>query len=210
LVSGIERSVAATKTYSGSLALFALLSVALNENDRQRANELSQVSMHMTLALELNDSARAIAETYKDVSECVTLARGYNQATAQETALKLIETSYIGARAYSAADFQHGPVAQLENGLPCLLFAPEGRTFASMLQFTEKLHAKHTNLICIGHDQSFLNLGRASLAISEIVPEWLSPLVYIIPAQLLAYHLAVARGSNPDAPRSLNKVTQTT
>jgi glucosamine--fructose-6-phosphate aminotransferase (isomerizing) len=137
------------------------------------------------------------------------LGRGYNHATAEETALKVTETCYVSAQAFSAADFQHGPIAQVADGFPCLLFAPDGKAFAPMVQLAEKLRARHPALICFAHDPTFLARSETAVRIPAPVPEWVSPLVYAVAGQLFSYWLAQARGNDPDAPRGLSKITQT-
>jgi glucosamine--fructose-6-phosphate aminotransferase (isomerizing) len=143
------------------------------------------------------------------MKDCVILGRGYNQATVAEAALKVTETCYVGAKAYSTADFQHGPIAQINSGLPCLVFAPEGRTFPGMVDIMEKLRARHPALICFAHDEAILAAGEAAVRIGVDVDEWLSPLVYIVAAQLFAHWLCIAKGLDPDSPRGLTKVTTT-
>ena len=93
----------------------------------------------MEKALTLDDTIRHLVERYADMQGCVILGRGFNHATADELALKLTETCCLAARSYSAADFQHGPIAQVASGFPCLLFAPDGKAFAPMAKLAEKL-----------------------------------------------------------------------
>jgi glucosamine--fructose-6-phosphate aminotransferase (isomerizing) len=140
---------------------------------------------------------------------CMILGRGYNQATISETALKMTETCLISAQAFSAAGFQHGPIALVTGGYPCLLFAPDGKAFAPMAALAEKLRPKHPALICFAHDAAFLARSETAVRIPDAVAEWVSPLVYIVAAQLFVYWLSVERGSDPDAPRGLTKTTQT-
>lgn len=207
--AGLERSVAATKTYTGSLALAALLSSVLGPDTFLRVNDLYAAADAMETALDLDNAVTEAAMHCADMRECVTLARGFNQATAQEAALKLIETCYVGARAYSGADFQHGPIAQIEKGLACLLFAPEGCTFSAMSDLAKQLKARNVSLHCFSQNTLFLALGQTPIPMPGTMPEWVSPLVYIVPAQLFAYRLALERGSDPDVPRGLNKITMT-
>jgi glucosamine--fructose-6-phosphate aminotransferase (isomerizing) len=162
----------------------------------------------MDRALLLETAAADAAALCKDMRECVVLARGFNQATALEASLKLVETCYVGARAYSGADFLHGPIAQMEEGLTCLLFAPSGDTLESMLSLAQRLGGISEKIVCFSDNSELLSIGHAGL-LAPTVPEWLSPLVYIIPAQLFACRLALKRGLNPDTPRGLNKVTMT-
>ncbi len=207
--AGEEVGIAATKTYTGSLALLALLSCALDETHPERLEQLRRAAGAMEKTLRLDDALHHLVEKYQGMEECVILGRGYNKATAFETALKLTETSYVSARPYSAADFQHGPIAQVNQGYPCLLFAPDGKAFAPMAAMAEKLRAKHPALICFAHDAAFLAGSETAVRIPDAVSEWVSPLVYAVAGQLFAYWLAVGKGHDPDTPRGLSKVTQT-
>lgn len=204
-----EIGVAATKTYTGSLALLALLSTAMDESHPERLEHLRRAPDAMERTLNLDDTLHHLVDKYKDMRDCIVLGRGYNHATAAEIALKVTETCYVGAQAFSAADFQHGPIAQVASGFPCLLFAPDGKAFAPMVQLAEKLRAQHPALICFAHDAAFLARSETAVRIPAPVAEWVSPLVYAVAGQLFTYWLAVARGNDPDSPRGLAKVTQT-
>ena len=148
-------------------------------------------------------------ERYRYVQECAVLARGINQATALEAALKMTETSYLVAKSYSGADFLHGPIAMVSEGFPCLLYAPDGRAYPSMVELALKLRERQAEMVIIAHDAQILELATRALQVPVAVDELLSPLLYIVPGQLWASHLALARGQNPDKPRGLNKVTLT-
>ena len=207
--AGEEVGIAATKTYTGSLALLALLSTALNENHPERLEHLRRAADGIERALGLDDAVHHLVERYADMQGCVILGRGYNHATADEVALKLTETCYLSARSYSSADFQHGPIAQVASGFPCLMFAPDGKAFAPMAKLAEKLRPQHPALICFAHDAAFLAGSETAVRIPTAVAEWVSPLVYIVGGQLFAYWLSTVKGIDPDAPRGLSKVTQT-
>ena len=203
-----ELSVAATKTYTGSLALLALLSTALDESHPERLEHLRRAADSMERALESDDAIRHLVDKYADLSQCVILGRGYNHATASELALKLTETCALSAQAYSAADFQHGPITQVVSGFPCLLFAPDGKAFTPMVKLAETLRAQHPALICFAHDAAFLAGSETAVRIPAVA-EWVSPLVYIIAGQLFTYYLSLKKGLDPDRPRGLSKVTLT-
>jgi glucosamine--fructose-6-phosphate aminotransferase (isomerizing) len=207
--AGEEIGVAATKTYTGSLALLALLSTALDDTHPERLEHLRRAADAMEKALGLDNAIKHLVEKYADLSGCVILGRGYNHATATELALKLTETCGIAARAYSAANFQHGPIAQVVRGYPCLLFAPNGKAFTPMAKLAEKLRAQNPALICFAHDAAFLAGSETAVRIPGPVTEWVSPLVYIIAGQLFTYWLCTLKGLDPDSPRGLAKVTQT-
>ena len=138
------------------------------------------------------------------------LGRGYNYATAFEWALKLKELSYIIAEPYSSADFAHGPIALVESGYPVFAVAPKGKVFNSMLQMLQQLRNEiSAELVVISNDKRALSLAQIPLSIPADVPEWLSPLVTILPAQLFAYHLTLAKGFDTEKPRTIHKVTKT-
>jgi len=206
--AGEEHSVAATKTFTGSLALLALLSTALDESHPERLIQLQRAADSMETALGLDDAVRHLVDKYADMSQCIILGRGYNHATAAELALKLTETCSLSAQAYSAADFQHGPITQIVSGFPCVLFAPDGKAFAPMAKLAETLRAQHPALICFAHDAAFLAGSETAVRIPAVA-EWVSPLVYIIAGQLFTYWLSVKKGLDPDSPRGLSKVTLT-
>ena len=124
-------------------------------------------------------------------------------------ALKMTETSYLVAKPYSGADFLHGPIAMVSAGFPCFLFAPDGAAFPSMLELALKLRDRGAEMIIVARDPEILALASKQIPIPVDVAELLSPLVYIVPGQLWAYHLARSRGYDPDKPRGLSKVTLT-
>ena len=138
------------------------------------------------------------------------MARGLNYANAFEFALKMMETSYVVAARFSSADFLHGPIAMVDNGFPVLAIAPKGKVFDSMFQLLKRLHIDFSaELVVISNDKTALSLAQMPLTIPANIPEWLSPLVCILLAQLFAYHLTVAKGYNTEHPRSIHKVTAT-
>lgn len=205
--AGLERSLPATKTYTTSLALVYALVAALADrpamlDDLRRTPEwVSQV-----LATEAQIADRA--ERYRYMDECVILARGVNQCTALEAGLKLSETSYLRAHPYSTADFHHGPIAVVGEGYPCVLFAPAGKGYGSMLEMVTALRDRGAELLVISDQEEILSLATTPLPMPS-VPEFLSPLVAIVVLQLFAYHLARVKGRDPDHPRGLKKVTHT-
>lgn len=207
--AGAERSVAATKTYTGALAVIYLLSEALRGQPEAPQRIHHAAALVEQVLQQTEPRLQEIADRYRYMRECVALARGVNQATAQEIALKLIETCYVMCKAYSVADFMHGPFALIEPGFPCLLFAPDGATFATALESASKLRTGGAETILFASDAEILKLARTPVPMPAGVPEMLSPIVYAVAGQLFAYHLAVARDLNPDQPRGLQKVTKT-
>lgn len=207
--AGVERSVAATKTYTAQLMSIAMLATALRGNNKHW-DELSLVPRWMDLVLKQDAYIEKAVQRYRDIDQTVVLGRGYNYATAFEWALKLKELTYIIAEPYSSADFAHGPIALVESGYPVLAVAPGGEVFVSMLQMLKRLREEiSAELTVISNDKKALSLARTPLTIPEDVPEWISPLVCILPAQLFTFHLTLAKGYNPEEPRSIRKVTET-
>lgn len=206
--AGEEKAVAATKTYTTALALIAVL-VGQWAGSAEVLNGLKAIPDQLQATLDMDGTVAAAVERYRYIQECAVLARGLNQATALEAALKMTETSYLVAKPYSGADFLHGPIAMVSEGFPCFLFAPEGRTYPSMVELALKLRERAAELIVVAHSPEILELATKPLALPLAVPELLSPLLYIVPGQLWAYHLARTRGQNPDKPRGLTKVTLT-
>lgn len=206
--AGEEQAVAATKTYTTSLALVALLAATLSDR-RDLLEELRGVPDLLRRTLELEELIERSAERYRYIRECAIVARGINQATALEAALKMVETCYVVAKPYSGADFQHGPIAMVEEGFPCFVYAPSGRAYAFMLETALKIRERGGEMIVTAHDPEILGMGRTRFEVPVQVSELLSPLVYILPGQMFAYYLSRTRGGNPDAPRGLQKVTRT-
>jgi glucosamine--fructose-6-phosphate aminotransferase (isomerizing) len=144
------------------------------------------------------------------MEQCVVIGRGFNYATAFEWALKLKELTYIIAEPYSSADFLHGPIALLEYGFPVLMIAPSGKVYPQLLELVERLNANEkANLLVVSDVEEILNLSSTPLKLPPGIPEWISPLVSIIPAQLFCHALAALKGYNVDSPRGLSKVTKT-
>ena len=207
--AGAEKAVAATKTYTTELTAVAMLSAALSGN-KQHWDDLSKVTAWMTESLQLDELLARVAQRYRYMDQTIVLGRGFNYATAFEWALKLKELTYINAEAYSSADFAHGPIAMIEPGFPVLAIAPKGKVFDSMLEMLTRLHTEiSAELVVISNDETALSHAQVPLKISAAVPEWLSPLVGILPAQLFVYHLTVAKGYNTEQPRTIHKVTET-
>jgi glutamine---fructose-6-phosphate transaminase (isomerizing) len=207
--AGAERAVAATKTYTAELMAVAMLSTALHGTKKAWV-ELAKVPAWMTQALKHDDFISQAAQRYRYIDQTVVLGRGFNYATAFEWALKMKELTYIIAEPYSSADFAHGPIAMMVSGYPVFAVAPKGKVFDSMLEMLKRLRDLSAELVVISNDKKALSLAQVPLTIPADVPEWLSPLVSILPAQLFAYHLTLAKGFNTEQPRSIRKVTETT
>jgi glutamine---fructose-6-phosphate transaminase (isomerizing) len=207
--AGPERAVAATKTYSATLGILAALSVAMAGDARRKA-DLDHLPEAVSEALQLEPMARQLAEQHRAMTHCVVLGRGYNYSTAHEWALKLKELAYVLADPYSAADFQHGPIAIVEGDFPILAVAPRGVVYDDMLLLLRQLRDEwHADLIVISDESEAVGLCDAGFLIPSGIPEWLTPLVCIGPAQLFCYYLTRAKGYDPETPRGLHKVTLT-
>ncbi|MBI5952812.1 MAG: SIS domain-containing protein [Chloroflexi bacterium] len=207
--AGAERAVAATKTYTAELMAVAMLSTALHGSKKAWV-DLAKVPAWMTQVLKLDDFISQAAQRYRYIDQTVVLGRGFNYATAFEWALKMKELTYIIAEPYSSADFAHGPIAMMVKGYPVFAVAPKGKVLDSMLEMLKRLRELSAELVVISNDKKALSLAQVPLNIPADVPEWLSPLVSILPAQLFAYHLTLAKGYNTEQPRSIRKVTETT
>jgi glucosamine--fructose-6-phosphate aminotransferase (isomerizing) len=203
--AGVEKAVAATKTYTTTLALFALLAAVWSE-DAGLEHKLGDIGAHTQATLERTEApVEALAQTLIHAERLLTIARGLHLPTAAEAALKIAETTYTATRAFSSADLLHGPIASVGVQVPCILFEPAGKTEKVMGEVAAKLRERGARVL------RFAAADGADVAVPLTNPgnELLSPLVDILPAQLLAYYLTVARGLDPDNPRGLSKVTIT-
>ena len=207
--AGVEAAVAATKTYTAELMAIAMLSAAMGQDEGQ-LQALSLVPGWLRQVLALDDQIARIAERYRYMSHCVVIGRGYNYATAFEWSLKLKELTYVVAEPYSSADFQHGPIAMVDSGFPVMAVGTSGQVFKDILDLLTRLRKQHKAELLVVSDRSdALELAQSPLALPEGIPEWVTPLAAILPAQLFAYHLTLVRGYDPDNPRVIHKVTET-
>jgi glucosamine--fructose-6-phosphate aminotransferase (isomerizing) len=207
--AGVEAAVAATKTYTAEMMAIAMLSASLRQDDSQY-RALSLVSNWVGQVLTLDERISRIAERYRYMSHCVVIGRGYNYATAFEWSLKLKELTYVVAEPYSSADFQHGPIAMVDSGFPVMAVAVDGPVYKDIHNLLERLRIRHeAELLVISDRVDTLDLAQSPLVLPNGIPEWLSPLVAIIPAQLFAYHLTLVRSFDPDHPRAIRKITET-
>ena len=213
LHAGAERAVAATKTYTTQLMTVAMLGAALGGRDPSAPteaawDELARVPDLVARAIDLaHPAVAAPASRCRYAERFLVLGRGFNYATTFEIALKIKETSYVITEPYSFADFQHGPAAMLEPGFPVLLVAPNAN--AEVHAILELLERRAAEVTVISDDAGVRARARAAFELPQGVPEWLSPMVAIVPGQLFALALATTRGLDPDAPRGLSKVTET-
>lgn len=202
--AGRERSVAATKTYTGQMLHFYLLAAAIGD---QRLN-YQEIPGLVEKALELRPEVEQLAQRYSFMENCVVVGRGLNYGNSYELALKLMETCYVVAERFSSADFFHGPLAIVERRFPVVLFGPTGVTQPSSLDLLKRLKELHADSLSITNDKEIASLSTQSLLLPDI-DENLTPIPFAIPAQMFAAYLSEAKGLDPDAPRSLTKVTKT-
>jgi glucosamine--fructose-6-phosphate aminotransferase (isomerizing) len=207
LEAGAERSVAATKTYTAQLMALAMLSAAWRDEPAAWM-ELQALPGQVPATLEANHATARIAEELREHSRLVVLGRGYNLSTAFEITLKVKETSGVMAHGYSSADFLHGPKAILDRTLPVMVVSP-CRVFEDLDGVTELAREQGAPLIAVSDRPEVLAAADIALRLPAGVPEWLSPMVAVVPGQLWALGFSLARGRQPDAPRGLTKVTHT-
>lgn len=206
--AGEEVSVAATKTYTAQLMAVAMLVTALADS-REMHSALQQAPDYVAETLKLSDSVHTWVERYRYMSQFVALGRGYNYCTAFEINLKVKELCYVIGDAYSEADFLHGPIAMIHPGFPVIVVAPTGKTLDAMSALLNKLNERQAETLVISNDEATLASARKTMRIPASMPEWLTPLVAIIPGQIFAMSLATAKGHEVDRPRGLTKVTVT-
>ncbi|MDT4944405.1 MAG: hypothetical protein QOH14_1138 [Pseudonocardiales bacterium] len=203
--AGVEQAVAATKTYTAELiALYLLLA---GDGAAARAAGLPDAAA-ATLGLGTAAVAAAAAR-YRYTSRVVTTARGYSYPTAREAALKLMETSYLSAQAFSGADLLHGPLAMIDADVPVIAVTSAGRGGSAMIPVVDRLRESGADVLQVGAPEG-LAIAPDGLAIaSDGIDEELLPVLEILPLQQLACQLAINRGADPDRPRGLSKVTRT-
>jgi len=213
--AGREKSVAATKTYTGQLLVLYLIAWALGAP--YRLEDLQRLAEYASAALRLESEILRRAERYRFMEHALVVARGLNYSNAFELALKLMETCYVVAERFSGADLLHGPIAMVESSFPSFLFAPAGVTWPAQREMLARLdQLKADTLLVTDRSNREASAHRnaivipAKLSAKGAVPEDLyTPIPYIIPAQLFAACLADIKGLDPDRPRALSKVTRT-
>jgi glucosamine--fructose-6-phosphate aminotransferase (isomerizing) len=208
LHAGSEHAVAATKTYTASLVAFALLSSHL-DGDPERLSHFQKIPT--LLKQTLSDVSQFIPhfERYRYMEQCAVIGRGFNYGTAFEISLKITELARVLALPYSSADFKHGPIAMVQKGFPVMMIAPSGHVLDDMRTMSTTLHEKNAELIAISNDPVLLGQAQLAIPLPEECEEWFSPILAVIPGQLFALSLAIARGLDPDKPSGLSKVTET-
>ena len=204
---GKERSVAATKTFTGQMILFYMLAEALAKDGFEL--DYRRIPDFAARALEQKPAITELVQRYVFMENCVIVGRGLAYANAYEFALKLMETCYVVAERFSSADFLHGPVAMIERHFPVMLFAPPGVMFEGTKDLIRRLQELRADTLAITADIEMAGMCSRSIVMPREIDEFLAPIPYIVPAQLFAALLAEAKGLDPDKPRSLSKVTRT-
>jgi fructoselysine-6-P-deglycase FrlB-like protein len=207
--AGRELAVPATKTYTTQLAALAVLALSMGGAAAAGLEALSGVPDAVEAMLEVAPAAEALAGRLTDADTVVVSGRGFAYSTALELSLKLKETCYVTAIGLSYADLVHGPIAVLDAGTPALLVAAaEGPMLPEMTGLARRIAGTGADVYGIGGDHDFAAACRSTLP-GPSLPEHLAPFALVVPGQLLVEALARAKCLDPDAPRGLDKVTQT-
>jgi glucosamine--fructose-6-phosphate aminotransferase (isomerizing) len=208
LHAGPELAIAASKTYTASLGALALLSCALSGNEAH-LEQLLGLPAVLESSLAQSEQFLSRVERYRYMQHCAVIGRGYNYATAFEVALKIKELTRIVAEPYSSADFRHGPIAMAWDGFPVILVAPQGAVQEDFRSLMEDLHSRKAEILVISDDDFLLERANLPMRIPSGQPEWLTPMVAVLPGQLFSMALAEVKGLDPDRPEGLRKVTET-
>lgn len=212
--AGPEIGVASTKAFSTQVSLITLIALRLAQIKgtlptsklRSLLYELENIPKKIEETLQLDAQIKEIAAIYKDASNFLYLGRGYNFPVALEGALKLKEISYIHAEGYPAAEMKHGPIALIDENMPVVFLATNQSAYEKIVSNVQEVKARKGKIIAVVHkgDTQIRALADHIIEVPE-TEEILSPLVTIVPLQLLAYHIAIMRGCNVDQPRNLAK-----
>ncbi|MBF2029972.1 MAG: SIS domain-containing protein [Oscillatoriales cyanobacterium C42_A2020_001] len=214
-LAGEEVGVAATKTFTAQLVVFYLLALELASHrqtlDRDRLTHaltaLHQLPVSIHQVLQQEAAVQAVAQRLVEAQTCILLGRGINRAIALEGALKLKEATYLHAEGYAAGEFMHGPIALLDERVPVIAIAPAGATQSAILANALKARSHGSPLIGIVTANSASETAEIfdQQIVLPPIDEMLSPILTVIPLQLLAYHLAVLKGLDVDRPRNITK-----
>ncbi|MET9858438.1 SIS domain-containing protein [Streptomyces smyrnaeus] len=207
VLAGPEKALPATKTYTAELlALYLFVDGLRGGSGLDAAKALPELA---EAVLARKGEVKALAARYRFAERMVLTSRGYGYPTAKEAALKLMETSYIPALSYSGADLLHGPLAMVDNISPVIAVVADGKGGEALQPVLERLRDRGADLVVIGRQEEVDRASAGFALPTDGLPEELQPIVQILPLQLLAYEVTMARGQDPDAPRSLAKVTET-
>jgi glucosamine--fructose-6-phosphate aminotransferase (isomerizing) len=206
--AGIEKSVAATKTFTAQLYLLAWLAAELDGKNNLKPS-LLQIPDDLSKMLSRPSVYESTAMHYRNIQECFVLARGINYPIALETALKIQETTYTRAKAFAISDFQHGPIAMLRPDIPVLVLAPNGPSLADSQRILRRLRETGMDILLFSNNDELLAQADHAFSIPNTQCDAVSAFYNVVAAQLFACYLAKSKGLNPDAPRMLKKVTIT-
>ncbi|UED84236.1 SIS domain-containing protein [Streptomyces profundus] len=207
VMAGPEKALPATKTYTAELlALYLFVASLRGEDGVAAARALPELAERV---LARQGEVRQLAGRYRFAERMVLTSRGYGYPTAREAALKLMETSYIPALAYSGADLLHGPLAMVDNVSPVIAIVTGGRGGEALRPVLDRLQDRGADLMVVGPESAVAGASAGFALPTDQLAEELQPILEIIPLQLLAYEVTRARGQDPDAPRALAKVTET-
>jgi glucosamine--fructose-6-phosphate aminotransferase (isomerizing) len=210
---GPEIGVASTKAFTGQVAVLTLITLFMARRRFMSADdcaelmrELEKIPDKITRVLELDQHVKKVTQKYIDRENWLFLGRGYNYPTALEGALKLKEISYIHAEGMPAAEMKHGPIALINDGMPAVFIANRGRQYEKVLSNIQEVKSRGGRIIAVATegDTEIQHLADDVFYVPD-VPECLSPMVTVVPLQLMAYHAAVLRGHDVDKPRNLAK-----
>ncbi|EAY24766.1 glutamine--fructose-6-phosphate transaminase (isomerizing) [Microscilla marina] len=212
--AGPEIGVASTKAFTGQITVLTMMALMLAHRKgtiseskfREFLAELEKIPAKVEQALKLNDQIKYISDVFKDARNFLYLGRGYNFPVALEGALKLKEISYIHAEGYPAAEMKHGPIALIDEEMPVVFIATADSSYEKVVSNIQEVKARRGKVIAIvtEGDTQIKNIADHVIEIPK-TPEALTPLISVIPLQLLSYHVAVMRGCNVDQPRNLAK-----
>ncbi|MEV5241374.1 SIS domain-containing protein [Streptomyces cinnamoneus] len=206
ILAGPERALPATKTYTASLLALYLFAEGLRGGDGAPARALPEAALRI---LERGEEVRRLAGRYRFAERMLFTSRGYGYPSAKEAALKLMETSYVPALSYSGADLLHGPLAMVDALSPVIAVVPAGRGGEALQPVLQRLRGRGADLFVVGGRAEVARAPAGFALPDPAVAEELQPVLEILPLQMLAHEIAVARGQDPDAPRALAKVTET-
>ena len=210
---GPEVGVASTKAFTGQVAVLTLIALYMGRRRLMSADQCAEMIRHIESVpdkienvLAQDETIRRVTEKYVDRENWLFLGRGYNYPTALEGALKLKEISYIHAEGMPAAEMKHGPIALINEGMPAVFIATRGRQYDKVMSNIQEVRARGGHVIAVATegDESIRSLANDVFFIPDI-PEPLSPMIAVVPLQLMAYHAAVLRGHDVDKPRNLAK-----
>jgi len=213
LHAGPEIGVASTKAFTSQIVALALFTLYIGRRrhlsvvqGREIVHALQQLPAQVEEVLKLNDEIQSLAEAYSDARNFLYLGRGYQFPVALEGALKLKEVSYIHAEGYPAAEMKHGPIALIDDDMPIVVLAPRDPVYQKVVSNIAEMKARHGRIIAVVSDEAPELEGKVDhlIRVPQTIP-CLLPVLTTVPLQLLAYHMAILRGTDVDQPRNLAK-----